>query len=195
MSLPTDLPVPVDDGACGHLVGRSVPGVRLPSTTGGLIDLADATRGWAAIYVYPATGAPGVAMPEGWSAIPGARGCTPQACAYRDDHARFRELGVEVYGLSTQSTAAQQEFAAREHIPFPLLSDPEQAIGRALDLPTFQAGGVARYRRVTLVVRAGQILHVRYPVFPPDGDAEETLQWLRGRYNANRADGDGPGVV
>jgi peroxiredoxin len=182
MNLPPDLPAPVDDGACDHLVGFRLPSVRLASTTGGSIDITDATQGWIVIYVYPATAVPGVEMPEGWDAIPGARGCTPQSCSYRDDHARFRDLGVGVYGLSTQSTTEQQEFAAREHIPFPLLSDPGQDMGRSLVLPTFETGGVARYRRVTLVVRANEIIHVRYPVFPPDRDAAETLEWLGPRH-------------
>lgn len=172
------LPPLVDDGACDHLVGRSLPSVRLASTVGPWTDAAEATRRWTVIYVYPSTGVPGRALPAGWDTVPGARGCTPQSCSYRDDHARFQELGVEVYGLSTQSTEAQHEFASREHIPFPLLSDPEQAIGRALDLPVLVVGGVTYYRRVTLVVHAGEIVHVRYPVATPDRDAVETLAWL-----------------
>lgn len=146
-----------------------------------MVDLAAATAGTTVIYVYPRTGIPGVEMPEGWDAIPGARGCTPQSCSYRDDYAAFRSLGVDVYGLSTQSTEAQTEFAGREHIPFPLLSDPERHLGAALHLPTFTADGDVLYRRVTLIADSRHIAHVRYPVFPPNSDAEETLAWLRSR--------------
>lgn len=144
-----------------------------------MVDLIAATGGTAAIYVYPRTGVPGVAMPDGWDAIPGARGCTPQSCTYRDDYSAFQNLGVDVYGLSTQSTQAQMEFAGREHIPFPLLSDPDRHLGSALDLPTFSAGGDVLYRRVTLIIEAGHIVHVRYPMFPPNSDGNETLAWLR----------------
>ena len=146
-----------------------------------MLDLVAATDGTAVIYVYPRTGVPGVEMPEGWDAIPGARGCTPQSCSYRDDYSAFQALGVDIYGLSTQSTEAQMEFAARKHIPFPLLSDPEQQLGSALGLPTFTAGGEVLYRRVTLIADAGRIVHVRYPVFPPNRDADDTLAWLRSR--------------
>ena len=143
-----------------------------------MVDLVAATDGTAVIYVYPRTGVPGVEMPQGWDAIPGARGCTPQSCSYRDDYSAFQVVGVDVYGLSTQSTEAQMEFAGREHIPFPLLSDPDRHLGSTLDLPTFTAGGDVLYRRVTLIVEAGRIVHVRYPVFPPTSDADETLAWL-----------------
>ena len=177
--LPSSLPQPIDDGACDHLLGRSIPDVELTSTTGEVVDLAAATEGTAVIYIYPRTGVPGVEMPDGWDAIPGARGCTPQSCSYRDDHAAFQSLGVDIYGLSTQPSEAQKEFAQREHIPFPLLSDPDRQLATTLNLPTFDAGGDALYRRVTLVVEAGRIAHVRYPVFPPDADADEVLAWLR----------------
>jgi len=177
--LPSSLPAPVDDGACDHLLGLRLPDVPLPSTRGGSIGLVSATEGTAVIYVYPRTGVPGVEMPDGWDAIPGARGCTPQSCSYRDDYAAFQAVGVDVYGLSTQSTEAQMEFVEREHIPFPLLSDPGRLLGSALELPTFTAGGDVLYRRVTLIVEAGRVVHVRYPVFPPNRDAEETLAWLR----------------
>jgi len=131
--------------------------------------------------VYPRTGVPGVEMPDGWDSIPGARGCTPQSCSYRDEYAEYQKLGVVVFGLSTQHSDAQVEFASREHIPFPLLSDPDRTVGRALDLPTFSAGGDVLYRRLTLIVESGRIAHVRYPVFPPNSDAGETLAWFRDR--------------
>ncbi|HAS09140.1 MAG TPA: peroxiredoxin [Acidimicrobiaceae bacterium] len=177
--LPSSLPAPVDDGACDHILGLRIPDVHLPSTRGGSIGLVSATERTAVIYVYPRTGVPGVEMPDGWDAIPGARGCTPQSCSYRDDYAAFQAVRVDVYGLSTQSTEAQMEFVEREHIPFPLLSDPGRLLGSALELPTFTAGGDVLYRRVTLIVEAGRVVHVRYPVFPPNRDAEETLTWLR----------------
>lgn len=179
--LPASLPVPVDDGACDHLVGLSMPNVRLRSTFGKDVDLQVATTRSAVLYVYPRTGVPGIEMPGGWDAIPGARGCTPQSCSYRDGYAAFQELGVDVFGLSTQSTEAQREFVAREHIPFPLLSDPNREVGIALGLPTFRAGEDVLYRRVTLLIERGRVVHVRYPVFPPNTDADETLAWLRSR--------------
>jgi len=176
---PSSLPQPVDDGACDHLLGLPIPDVEFTSTTGEVVNLAAATGGRAVIYVYPRTGVPGVEMPEGWDAIPGARGCTPQSCSYRDDYSAFQTLGVDVYGLSTQSTDAQREFAAREHIPFPLLSDPDHRLGSMLGLPTFTAGGDVLYRRVTLIVESGRVARVHYPVFPPNTDADEVLAWLR----------------
>ncbi len=130
------------------------------------------------MFVYPRTGVPGHAMPDGWDAIPGARGCTPQACAYRDRHGPLLELGAEVYGLSTQSREAQLEFAAREHLPFALLSDTDRRWGGALGLPTFTVDGAVLYRRVTLVLQEGRVAHVRYPVFPPDEDAGRVAAWI-----------------
>lgn len=180
--LPSSLPAPVDDGACDHLPGLPMPDVQLASTTGEMVSLLDATDAPTVIYVYPRTGVPGVPMPEGWDAIPGARGCTPQSCSYRDDYSAFQAVGADVYGLSTQPSDAQMEFAEREHIPFPLLSDPRRDLGSVLDLPTFTAGSDVLYRRITLIVEAGRIVHVRYPVFPPDADAARTLAWLRSRH-------------
>lgn len=177
--LPTDLPRPDDDGACAHLRGQVVPSVRLMATTGERISLTDADASWIVVYVYPRTGVPGVEIPQGWDLIPGARGCTPQSCSYRDAHSDFEELGARLFGLSTQSHAAQVEFAHREHIPFALLSDPERLVGAALNLPTFNAGGEVLYKRTTLVIRDGRIRHVRYPVFPPNEDADQVLRWLR----------------
>lgn len=173
------LPAPVDDGACDHLVGLTVPHLRLTSTHGDEVDIADLASGPAVVYVYPRTGVPGVEMPDGWDLIPGARGCTPQSCSYRGEHGAFRDVGVSVFGLSTLSTQAQHEFAVREHLPFTLLSDPEIAVGNALGLPTFLAGGAALYKRVTLIIEAGEIVYARYPVFPADTDADITLAWLR----------------
>ncbi len=179
--LPAGLPVPEDDGAAGHLDGMALPDIRLASTLGGSRDLAEAVEGRLVVYVYPRTGTPGEASPAGWDDIPGARGCTPQSCSYRDSLAEFSALGATVIGLSAQSPEEQREFAEREHIPFPLLSDSELKLTGALRLPTFEAGGMTLCKRLTLVAEAGRIGKVFYPVFPPDRDAAEVLAWLRRR--------------
>ncbi|HET7122386.1 MAG TPA: peroxiredoxin [Solirubrobacterales bacterium] len=166
--LPVDLPVPEDDGGANHL-----PGSRLPERLAGLgADLLVA-------YVYPRTGTPGEPSPVGWDDIPGARGCTPQSCAYRDALAEFEALGASVVGISAQSAAEQAEFAAREHIPFPLLSDPELQLADEMGLPTFEVEGMTLYKRLTFVAEASEIVRVFYPVFPPDRNAAEVLAWLR----------------
>jgi peroxiredoxin len=180
-SLPADLPVPVDDGAADHLPGSDVPAVALPSTLGGELDLAEAASERVVVYVYPRTGTPGQPSPEGWDDIPGARGCTPQSCAFRDHHAELRAAGADVLGLSAQPVEEQAAFAAREQLPFALLSDPELRLAAALRLPTFEAGGMRLYKRLTLVVRDGAIAKAFYPVFPPDRDAADVLAWLRER--------------
>jgi peroxiredoxin len=177
--LPPDLPRPVDDGACDHLVGMVVPHITLPSTAGRDVDLGALPPGRTVIYCYPRTGKPGEQMPEGWDDIPGARGCTPQSCSFRDHHRELAELGAEVFGLSTQTTADQRELAERTHLPFELLSDTELRLARALRLPTFAAGGMTLVKRVTLIIRDGVVEHVFYPVFPPDASASEVVDWLR----------------
>jgi peroxiredoxin len=174
-----NLPVPEDDGAADHLLGSAVPDPRLPSTQGGVIDLADAARERLVVYVYPRTGKPGEPLPTGWDDIPGARGCTPQSCAYRDSLAEFEALGATVIGISAQSPAEQAEFAAREHIPFPLLSDSDLSLAGELRLPTFEVEGMNLYKRLTFVAEAGKVVKVFYPVFPPDRNAGEVLAWLR----------------
>ncbi len=178
-SLPTSLPVPADDGACDHLPGMTMPALRLPATRGGSVDLAALPDSTSVLFFYPMTGRPGVTLPEGWDAIPGARGCTPQTCAFRDHHEAFRSLGAGVYGVSTQSTAYQAEMAERLHLPYAVLSDAGFALVDALRLPTFEADGIRLVRRLTLVVRQGRIAHVFYPVFPPDRSAEPVLDLLR----------------
>ena len=177
-SLPPDLPVPEDDGAAEHLVGMPVPPLVLQATSGGEIDLAELSRKRLVAYLYPRTGTPGEALPDGWDDIPGARGCTPQSCSYRDALAEFERLGAAVVGVSAQSAAEQAEFATREHIPFALLSDPELRLAEALRLPTFDVAGMTLYRRLTLVAEAGTIVKSFYPVFPPDHDAAAVLAWL-----------------
>jgi peroxiredoxin len=179
--LPSDLPVPVDDGAADHLPGSAVPDVGLPSTQGGELRLADAARGLVVVYVYPRTGTPGVPAPEGWDDIPGARGCTPQSCAFRDAQQELARHGASLIGISTQTPAEQAEFAQREHIPYPLLSDHELVLAERMRLPTFQAGGLQLYKRLTFVAQAGRIVKLFYPVFPPDRNADEVLAWLEAR--------------
>ena len=176
-SLPPGLPVPIDDGACAHLQGATLPPVTLAATSGERVTLAT-LPGRTVVYAYPRTGVPDRDPPPGWDQIPGARGCTPQSCGYRDQMAAFRAFGARVFGLSTQTTAYQQEAAERLHLPFPLLSDAALELTRALRLPTFVIEGQTLLKRATLVIDAGRIVHVFYPVFPPDRDAAHVLDWL-----------------
>jgi peroxiredoxin len=175
------LPVPEDDGAARHLPGMRVPSVLVPATDGSLVDLAS-VAGRTVVFAYPRTGRPGEPNPAGWDAIPGARGCTPQACAFRDLFAELGSLGVDhVFGLSTQDSAYQREMAEREHLPFPILSDELLELTRALRLPTFETHGMTLLKRLTLVIQDGVIRQVFYPIFPPDRNAVEVVAWLRGR--------------
>lgn len=176
--LPTDLPVPVNDGACDHLQGLRLPSVTLTATSGRSIDLAR-LAGLTVVYVYPRTGRPDQELPTGWNAIPGARGCTPQSCAFRDHYQELRDLGVsQLFGLSTQDSAYQREAVERLHLPFDLLSDEKQEFAKALKLPTFSVDGMTLIKRLTLIARDGVIEKVFYPVFPPDGNAAEVISWL-----------------
>lgn len=180
-TLPAGLPVPVDDGAADHLPGRRMPSLTLPTSDGSELDLAGLGTGRAVIYLYPLTGRPGVELPEGWEEIPGARGCTSEACDFRDHFQDLRDAGVgAVYGLSNQSVDYQAEAADRLRLPFPMLSDPDFLLAEALRLPTFDAPGEGRlYSRLTLIVRDGRIEHVFYPIFPPNLHAQQVLAWLR----------------
>jgi peroxiredoxin len=180
-ALPAGLPVPVDDGACDHLRGMVVAPISLASTRGRRVRLDEIATRWTVVYAYPRTGVPDVDSPDGWDAIPGARGCTPQSCSYRDHIAELHAAGATVFGLSTQSTEYQQEMAARLHLPFEVLSDADLALTRAMRLPTFQYGEWTVLKRHTLVVSKGRIEEVFYPVFPPDADAEIVLHWLQER--------------
>jgi peroxiredoxin len=175
-SLPPDLPVPEDDGAADHLVGLELPDLELESSAGPVN-----VRDLDVLYVYPRSGKPGVDLPPGWNETPGARGCTPQSCAFRDLHGELAALGVRVAGMSAQSLEDQQEFAERNHMPFPVLSDPERRLGSALDLPTFEIAGLTLYKRLTLVAEDARIVKVFYPVFPPDANAGDVLRWLQNR--------------
>ena len=183
MVLPDHLPVPQDDGAVRHLMGIRLPDVALPATDGASVDLSK-LRGRTVVYVYPRTGRPGHATPTGWDAIPGARGCTPQSCGFRDHATEFAAAGARVAGLSAQTLEEQVEFAEREQMPFPVLADPERRLGAALRLPTFEFEGAELYKRVTLVLEAAHVAKVFYPVFPPDRNAAEALAWVSSRRSA-----------
>ncbi|KAF1356089.1 thioredoxin-like protein [Lizonia empirigonia] len=177
-SFPSDLPVPQDDSACSHLAGFKVPSVSLPSTSGDPVDVS-MLSGLAIIFCYPRTGAPGEKIPDEWNMIPGARGCTPQACSFRDEMAELRKLGVNtILGVSTQDTPYQAEVKSRAHIPYELLSDADLKFTRALKLPTFEWQGNKLIKRLTLAVEDGQITNVWYPVFSPDANAKEVVAWL-----------------
>ncbi|MGH6736456.1 MAG: peroxiredoxin [Methyloceanibacter sp.] len=186
LDLPEDLPCPVDDGACDHLTGMQMPHIRLASTAGRDVDIGALGSGWTILYCYPRTGRPGEALPAGWDAIPGARGCTPEACAFRDHAAELEALGARVFGLSTQTTQYQREMATRLHLPFEVLSDADLTFATALRLPTFEVDGMRLIKRLTLIIRNGMIEHVFYPVFPPDESAAGVVCWLRGRATGAR---------
>jgi peroxiredoxin len=177
--LPSDLPEPVDDGAADHLAGVTVPDLEFPATDGSTVSLRGLPGPRTVIYIYPMTGRPGVALPDGWDLIPGARGCTPESCGFRDHHAELEELGASVFGFSSQETDYQAEAAQRLELPFPILSDPTFALDSALSLPTFETEGRRLYKRLTLVLSDGTIEHVFYPIFPPDTHAAEVLAWLK----------------
>lgn len=180
-ALPENLPAPEDDGAADHLPGLELPIVPLPSTRGHHVDLSSLS-GLAVVYVYPRTGTPGQPLPTGWNEIPGARGCTPQSCAFRDHFSDLRAAGVEhVFGLSGQLPEEQQEVAERLELPFPLLSDHGLQLAAAIRLPTFEVEGRKLLKRITLIIEDGGISHVFYPVFPPDKNAAEVLAHLQGR--------------
>jgi peroxiredoxin len=179
-SLPANLPAPTDDGAAAHLPGMAMPALSLTGSDGITVNLADLGPGRTIIYLYPLTGRPGVDLPQGWDAIPGARGCSTEACDFRDHFADLRRAGAsQVYGLSSQDPDYQAEVVERLHLPFEMLSDPQLALADALNLPTFSAPGHDRlYSRLTLVVRNGHIEHVFYPIFPPNTHAQQVLAWL-----------------
>lgn len=179
-SLPEDLPVPEDDGAGDRLLDAPIPPVVLPSTAGKEVDLgaASAAGGHLVVYVYPQPGVPGRPVPDGWDRVPGARGCTPQSCAFRDSADELVTLGASVFGLSAQPLGEQREFAEREHLPYPLLNDGGFQLTCELDLPTFEANGIRYYRRLTFIARDGRIVKVFYPVFPPQDNAGDVIAWL-----------------
>jgi len=178
-NLPADIPVPLDDGAADHLKGMRLPDLTLPATDGAAVNLATLS-GRTVIYIYPRTGVPGIDPPEGWDLIPGARGCTPQSCSFRDHFGELKALGVaRVFGLSTQDTAYQQEAVSRLHLPFAILSDEKLGLAKALRLPTFSAAGMTLLKRMALVIDDGAITKTFYPVFPPDLSAAQVIAWLQ----------------
>jgi peroxiredoxin len=178
--LPANLPAPADDGAADHLHGSSIPELSLRSTAGGEVNLRAAAAATLVLYLYPRTGRPGEPLPDGWDEIPGARGCTPQSCAFRDHFGELLSLGADVLGLSAQPFADQVEFAERVGLPYPILSDPALELASALELPTFEVAGMRLYRRLTIIARQERIAKVFYPVFPPDRNAADVIAWLKG---------------
>ena len=179
-TLPPDLPVPADDGGADHLPGTAVPALTLDSSQGP-VDLAELAAERLVLYVYPRTGTPGVDPPEGWDAYPGARGCTPQSCGFRDHADELSSLGARPAGVSAQTLPEQVEFAERTHMPYPVIADPELLLRDALGLPTFEIAGMTLYKRLALVADAGVVVKAFYPVFPPDRNAGDVLAWLRQR--------------
>jgi peroxiredoxin len=178
-ALPEGLPVPRDDGSADHLLDASVPAVVLGASRGEPVELAAAAEGAIlVIYIYPQTGIPGQPLPEGWDRIPGARGCTPQSCAFRDSAAQLVGLGATVFGLSAQNLDEQREFANREQLPYPLLNDSGFQLADEMGLPTFSADGRRFYRRLTFIVRQARVAKVFYPVFPPQDNAADVIDWL-----------------
>ncbi len=175
--IPDGLPVPTDDGRCDHLTGTGLPAMALASTGGGTVDLSQ-VRGTVVVYCYPRTGRPDRNSVKGWNDIPGARGCTPQTCSFRDHHREITDLGARVYGLSVQTTEYQREMVERLRVPFAVLSDAGLAFTRALALPTFTVASMTLIKRLTLIATAGTIDKVFYPVFPPDRNADEVIGWL-----------------
>ncbi len=178
MTIPDGLPAPEDDGAANHLPGMEMPDLSLASTSGADISLRQ--PGTLVLYIYPRTGKPGEPLLPGWDDIPGARGCTPESCAFRDSHDDLARLGATVHGLSAQSLEDQHEFAERVGLPYPILSDPQLELAKALRLPTFEVAGMTLYKRLTLIAREGRIAHVFYPVFPPDRNAADVVRWIEG---------------
>lgn len=179
-NLPVSLPVPQDDGACDHLPGRALPAIELPSTAGRMVNLAE-LKVPTVLFFYPRNAQPHEPIPEEWNLIPGARGCTPHSCGFRDLHHEFKVLGFQIFGVSTQDTDYQKELVDRVHLPFEVLSDAKLELVKALQLPIFEYHGRQLIKRMAWVVEAGRITKVFYPVFPPDKNADEVLSWLKAR--------------
>ncbi|MEN1968730.1 peroxiredoxin [Lentibacillus sp. N15] len=177
LELPNDLPVPQDDGACNHLKGNAIPSVELNSIADESVDPSK-IMGRFVLYFYPLTGKPGVSLPNGWNEIPGARGCTPQACSIRDHFQELQKLNTKVFGVSTQNTEYQKEFTERLHLPYQLLSDSDLVLSNALSLPLFEVDSMTLNKRLTLIVQDGIIEKVFYPVFPPDKNIDDVVEWL-----------------
>ena len=174
------IPAPTDDGAAAHLIGKTIPPISLLATDDNAVTLS-ALAGRTVVFAYPRTGEPGkIALVDDWDMIPGARGCTPQTCSFRDLFAELKAAGAKhVFGLSTQDNVYQTEMASRLHLPFPVLSDAKLALTRALKLPTMEVAGLTLIKRLALIVDDGRVTHVFYPVFPPDRNAGDVLAWLK----------------
>ena len=177
-NLPDDLPTPIDDGECDHLEGSSLPSTALSLTNGSLLNLE--TLNDCVLYIYPMTAQPGTALPDGWEQIPGARGCTPQSCSFRDHYKEFKNLGFEVFGLSAQDTIYQNEAKERLHLPFEFISDEGMILATSPGIPTFNVEGLHLYKRTTLVIKNGKIVKCFYPVFPPDKNPDDVINWIKG---------------
>lgn len=175
--LPENLPVPEDDGACDHLIGSRLPDIALPTTNGDFVNLSRQKK-ITVVYCYPMTGRPGVPLPDGWDDIPGARGCTPQSCSFRDHYSELSALGADVFGMSTQDTNYQKEMVERLHLPFPVISDSKREFCEALGMPVFDVDGKRLMKRVTIIAREGNVVAVHYPVFPSNSDPEWVISYL-----------------
>ncbi len=180
--IPPGLPIPQDDGSTDHLRGLRLPNVSLKATNGTTVNFGDIS-GRLVIYCYPMTGQPNVALPDGWDQIPGARGCTPQSCSFRDHYQELQALGAEVVGLSVQTTEYQKEMVDRLHLPFPVVSDSDYQFQKALNMPTFMAAGMTLLKRVTLIANHGVIEAVHYPIFPSDSDPGWVIDYLKRSQN------------
>ena len=176
-SIPPDLPIPIDDGACAHLEGQSLPEIELPSTADIPVKPSQ-IPGWLVIFCYPMTGRPGRALPDGWIDIPGAAGCTPQSCSFRDHNDELRNMGFTVLGLSTQPSEDQAEAVGRLHLPYPLVSDAAFKFSDSLKLPILSIGNLRLIKRLTLIANDGVIKKCFYPVFPPDKNVKEVIKWF-----------------
>ena len=176
-TIPEDLPRPIDDGACDHLIGMKLPDIDLLATDGSVVNLS-AQKRKTVVYCYPMTGKPGIPLPEGWDEIPGARGCTPQSCSFRDHHSELSALGADVFGLSAQDTEYQREMVERLHLPFLVLSDANFKFCELMRLPTFEASGMRLLKRVTMIAENNTIMKVHYPIFPSDSDAAWVIEQL-----------------
>jgi peroxiredoxin len=181
-TLPTNLPIPQDDGLASHLTGCTMPSVVLQSTSGKLVDVSS-IKGWKVVYCYPLTGRPDVNLPSGWDQIPGARGCTPQACAFRDYNQELLTIGVSVYAVSTQTPDYQKEMVDRLHIPFDVLSDAKFDLTNAMHLPTMEVNGIKLLKRLTMIVHDAVVRHIHYPVFPPNAEPLKVIDWLKENQN------------
>ena len=176
-TMPEDLPQPIDDGACDHLIGMKLPDIDLPATDGSVVNLSEQKRK-TVVYCYPMTGKPGIPLAEGWDEIPGARGCTPQSCSFRDHHSELSALGADVFGLSAQNTEYQREMVGRLHLPFLILSDANFKFCEVMRLPTFEVSGMRLLKRVTMIAENNTVMKVHYPIFPSDSDAPWVIEQL-----------------